>query len=178
MSKSIRLGGSVPLGRASRPKRAAFGAVVALSFIGIVGCSTPSNTPTAYDSTVEDNFIDGCTATAPPASTGETGESLGQGADEEYCQCAYNWFVNNVQYDAPGEGEAAQGNPAYAAWNFKSLNSDLADDPNSMPPEIQTALADACGTSAEPKSPGTTTPTTAGEEIDPDNESTTTSVPG
>ncbi len=152
-----------------------------LSLVGLAGCNTPSNTPEAYDSTVEDNYLNGCTATAPPASTGETGESLGEGASQQYCQCAYNWFVNNVPYsdDPPVDGEdAAPSNPAFADFSFKTINKDLQDDPSSMPQAIQTGLAEACGTSEVPATPATTTPTTAGAEVDPDNDSTTTSVPG
>lgn len=164
-----------------RSRHAGFGLVAVLGLIGLVGCSTPSNTPEAYDSTVETNFMNGCTETAPPANTDETGESLGEGATEQYCQCSYNWFVNNVPYGDPedSDGDASSvPNADFAAFNFKQINSDVSDDPNAMPEAIQTALADECGTSADPGTPGSTTPTTAGEEVDPDNDSTTTSVPG
>lgn len=169
-------------GRPSRSKRAAFSVAVALaSVVALAGCNTPSNTPEAYDSTVETNFMNGCTATGPPAKTGETGESLGDGASAQYCQCAYNWYVNNVPY-SDDEATTSEGqqpaNPQFAGFDFKTINSDLADDPQSMPEAIKTALAEACGTSEAPETPGTTTPTTAGAEVDPDNDATTSSVPG
>ncbi len=166
-------------GRSSRSRRAAFGVALSASLVvALAGCSTPSNTPEAYDDTVKTNFMNGCTATAPPAKTGETGESLGDGASDQYCECAYNWFVNNVPYsDSTASEGQAPANPAFAAFDFKTINADLADDPEAMPEEIKTALAEACGTSEDPGTPGSTTPAASGAEADPD-DATTSSVPG
>lgn len=150
--------------KSTRPKRSAIGVVLVLALFGLAACSAPSNAPSDYDALTESNFMDGCTAVSPPPDT----TSLGTGASQAYCQCAYNWFVDNVPYDT--------GNPeTFDGTTFKSLSSKLGDSPADMPEAIQTGLANDCGTSAEPKDPPTTTPTTVGAEA---SQTTTTSVAG
>lgn len=151
--------------KSTRPKRSAIGVVLVLALFGLAACSAPSNAPADYDALTESNFMDGCTAESPPPET----TSLGSGATQKYCQCAYNWFVDNVPYDTA--------NPdVYAGATFKSLSSKLGDSPADMPEAIKNDLATACGTSADPKTAPTTTPTTVGSEVD--QATTTTSVAG
>jgi len=105
----------------------------------LAGCSQ-DNTPTAYDEVTEANFMQGCTG----ADTGE------QGASEDYCRCAYQWFVDNVPINA--EAATEQGLPEEP--NFTQLNKDLSNDPEALPADIRDALATTCGSG--PRVPGTT----------------------
>jgi hypothetical protein len=132
--------------------------VALLGGLALTACSPPSNEPDAYDDTTRTNFIQGCTGivtegTAIDAST----SSVGAGADADTCECQYNWFVDNVPFDA--DAATAAGKP----WNFVDLNQQLEDDPNSMPDEIKQGLQAACGGDGAPA----TTEAQAGTTLDP-----------
>jgi hypothetical protein len=108
----------------------------ALLVVALAACSTPSNTPSAYDDATQANFVEGCTA------TDATGGSVGQGQSPETCQCKYEWFVGNVPYspDTAGEG--------YSGDTFTGLQSQMHSNPDSMPTQIADDLAQACGGSS------------------------------
>ena len=137
--------------------------MLVVALVGLGACKAPSNAPSDYDALTEENFIDGCTAESPPPDTTD----LGTGASPEYCQCVYNWYVNNLPY--------SEGNGSYDNSTFKGLNSSLSKEPEGLPQSIKDAVGESCGTSEASKTPGTTTPTTVGDEV-PDT--TSTSVAG
>jgi hypothetical protein len=127
-------------------------AVLAVAGLLLAGCNQ-GNQPTAYDEVTEDNFIQGCTG----EGTGSTG------ADPDYCQCAYRYFVDKVPFDADAAKEA--GLPEEP--NFVQVNDALKQADDAMPESIEQAIAAECGTSA------TTGPDTGG----PTTASTGTSAP-
>ncbi|MCX7620455.1 MAG: hypothetical protein N2037_06375 [Acidimicrobiales bacterium] len=61
-------------------------AVVASGFLA--GCTHPVNDPTAYDDQTRANFVAGCTGNFTGSGTTLAAQST--------CECAYNWFVDNV----------------------------------------------------------------------------------
>ncbi len=127
-----------------RRRRAPIFAVIAVAGLLLAGCNQ-SNEPTAYDDTTQANFLQGC--------TGESTDTTVASAD--YCQCAYQYFVDNVPFDADAAKEA--GLPEQP--NFKQVNEDLTKADDAMPDAIEQDIAAACGTSAAP-GPDTGGPTT------------------
>lgn len=132
-------------------RRASAGGVALLLTLVLAGCVTPSNTPDNYNAQVETNFVQGCQALNPQNS------SIGTGASQAYCQCAYNWFTNNVPYSS---NTAPAG---YTGDTFEGLTSTLGQDPAKMPQAIQDALAASCAGTGSSGSPNDTavTPSTS-----------------
>ncbi|HEY5153790.1 MAG TPA: hypothetical protein VIJ47_03580 [Acidimicrobiales bacterium] len=124
--------------------------VTVLALLG-AACKQPSNTPSAYDSTTESNFVHGCTG------SGE-GTTL---APTDACQCAYNWLVENVPYNAtnastpttitatqPGSSDTVEISQSFidvGGATFSSINKDVASNPDSVPQSVQDGMAKACG---------------------------------
>lgn len=125
-----------------------------LAVLGLAGCKQ-DNTPQQYDSTTHDNFIQGC-----------TGQDLGvQGASQDTCQCAYDWFTVNV----PINSKTPASVDGYSGPNFTDLNAQLVKDPTDFPDSVTSALRQACpewgtaspsteGTQPGPLVPGTSVP--------------------
>ncbi len=144
--------------------------VVVLALVG-AGCKQPSNTPSAYDSTTQSNFLHGCTGEG-------SGTSL---ASQDACQCAYDWLVQNVPYNATNAstpttistntGDVSQNflTDLPDGTTFSSINSAVTGNPSgAVPPQVSDGLAKACASKG-----WTTTTTTAG----PSNGGPTTSTP-
>lgn len=121
--------------------------VASIALLG-AGCKQPSNTPSAYDSTTESNFIHGC-----------TGEGSGQQlASQDACQCAYDWLVKYVPYNGTNEStpttiSTSTGDVSQSFMSdlngatFSSINSAVANDPNAVPASIQQGWAKDCRSS-------------------------------
>jgi len=117
--------------------------VASLALLG-AGCKQPSNTPSAYDSTTETNFVHGCTGQG-------SGTTL---ASQDACQCAYDWLVQNVPYNstnqqtpttiATANGEISQNFINLDDATFSSINSAIASNPDSVPQAVQNGMAKAC----------------------------------
>jgi hypothetical protein len=118
--------------------------VAAIALLG-AGCKQPSNTPSAYDSTTESNFVHGCTGQG-------SGTTL---ASQEACQCAYDWLVQNVPYNSANEqapttiattngGDISQSFINLDGATFSSINNGISANPDSVPPAVQDGLAKAC----------------------------------
>lgn len=146
--------------------------LAALALCGLLaaGCTTPSNEPDSYDDTTRANFLEGCTGivtegTGADAST----SSIGEGADLAVCECQYDWFVQNVPFDADAAEAAGLGRDAP---NFVELNQQVQDDPESLPENIRQAMR-AC---ADGTAPGTGEP--QGEGAGTSSTSSTTEPQG
>lgn len=137
-------------------------AVLLLTVVALTGCKQ-DNTPTEYNDITKANFIAGCTQIDP--NSGDT-ISDRNGAPAGVCECAYNWFTDNVPYNTA----AKDSDPRFANYGgktFVELNTQLKNSPDAFPSEITAALTTACpgfGTSSAPAGSGgptTLAPTTA-----------------
>lgn len=141
--------------RSSRTALAA--AAVALVGLAVAGCTTPSNTPVAYDDQVQDNFVAGCTGNYTTSDGATT--TL---ASNPICQCSYAVYVNNVPYD--DNAKTLSTYAGYSGETFQAINDDLKKDANKfndntvVPQAIRDKL-NQCktsnGTSQTPITPGT-----------------------
>jgi hypothetical protein len=156
----------------SRRRRAPLLFVLVGAVALLAGACNQSNTPTAYDDTTQKQFLAGCTGnTSDDAETGNTQNASDDPpttlASQDACQCAYDWLVINVPYndankDTPItiEGVGSQ-NFTYTDKTFQGINDDLADNPDNMPDQIKSGLADACQDKGWAQ-PTTTTSTASG----------------
>jgi hypothetical protein len=100
------------------PLRSLLVAAAALLLLG--ACTGRPPTPTGYGETTEKNFMEGCLESAR-----DEGVTDAQG----YCQCSYEAIVDDIPFD-----------------QFKEINSDLSETPDSLPDEMQ-AIAERCASS-------------------------------
>lgn len=133
--------------------------VSAVVVLAAAGCSVPSNSPSGYDAAVRANFIEGCTGDIP-----ETGGTTTTLASTDFCECAYEVFVDLVPYnDDAREDSAFAAYPADAP-SFTKFNDELskADDPATvyatLPENVRQEL-DRCPLGSGPLAPTTTAPT-------------------
>ena len=146
-----------------RGRRLGVGVLVAvMALVGLTGCAQ-SNTPNAYDTLTQQNFLELCTNTYfentddTLSQTSNTIASGTQALDPTQCQCQYDVFVQQM----PINKSAA---PAgYTGPNFTDLNAKLKTDPSgawaTVPDSIKTALT-ACVSGSSASSTTTTAPTT------------------
>lgn len=157
-------------------KLAGAAAVLAL---GLTACA-PSNTPTAYDSVTEQNFLEGCLnryvnrVDDTLAVTDDTLSSDVAGGSQQQCECQYQLFVEQVPFNSSDTSQ-----PGYAGPNFTDLNKSLEGDNgqqtiDSLPSEFQDELQ-ACARSAEsgPAGSATTLPTETTTTLPPTSQNTT-----
>ena len=135
-------------------------AVVAL--LGLAGCAQ-DNTPDAYDTLTQQNFLELCTNTYfdnTDDTLSQTSNTIAPGVqalNTTQCQCQYDVFVKEM----PINKSAA---PAgYTGPNFTDLNAKLKSDPTeawaTVPESIKTALT-ACASGSSASSATTTAPVT------------------
>ena len=146
-----------------RGRRLGVGVLVAVvALVGLTGCAQ-NNTPNAYDTLTQQNFLELCTNTYfentddTLSQTSNTIASGTQALDPTQCQCQYDVFVQQM----PINKSAA---PAgYTGPNFTDLNAKLKTDPSgawaTVPDSIKTALT-ACVSGSSASSTTTTAPTT------------------
>lgn len=138
-------------------------AVVALS--GLAGCAQ-DNTPDAYDTLTQQNFLELCTNTYfdnTDDTLSQTSNTIAAGVqalNATQCQCQYDVFVNEMPID---KSAAPAG---YTGPNFTDLNAKLKSDPTgawaTVPESVKTALtACASGSSASTTTTAPATTTTA-----------------
>jgi len=144
-----------------RGRRLGIGVLVAtVAVLGLAGCAQ-DNTPTAYDTLTQQNFLELCTNTYfenTDDTLSQTSNTIANGVqalDRTQCQCQYDVFVQQM----PINKSAA---PAgYTGPNFTDLNAKLKSDPTeawaTVPESITTALK-TCVSGAT--STTTTAPTT------------------
>lgn len=150
-------------------------AVLAVATLGLTGCNQ-DNTPKAYNTLTQQNFVELCTndyykstgeitadqtgataSTLDPAlsSTGSTIKSGVDASSEQSCLCMYAVFVAQLPIN---KSAAPSG---YTGQNFTDLNAKLKTDPTSawatLPDSVTSAVSACASSSATP----TTTPPTA-----------------
>ena len=112
------------------------------------GCKQ-DNTPQFYNSVTHDNFVTGCQG-------GSTNTSL---ASPSLCECMYTVLTKTV----PASSEDLKKNPTkYKNYHGKTLNqieSDVKSHPSDLPPSLDQAWAEQCGSEGYK---GTTTTSTSG----------------
>lgn len=131
-------------------------AVVAL--LGLAGCAQ-DNTPDAYDTLTQQNFLELCTNTYfenTDDTLSQTSNTIAAGVqalDVTKCQCQYDVFVEKMPIN-----KSATPPPGYSGPNFTDLNASLKSNPTeawaTVPESIKTALT-ACASGSS----GTTTTT-------------------
>lgn len=140
--------------------------LVALSALTLGACSQ-SNTPDAYNTLTQQNFLESCTnyyfdnTDDSLSKTDNTVKADVTAADQNQCQCAYDVFVQKMPINDTVAKESQWA--GYTGPNFTGLNAELKSDPSKawdgLPEDTKTAV-NACiqgnGTSSS------TTPTTAG----------------
>ena len=180
-------GGSAPVpapsthdeGRLTRMlrRRVTAGAIGVAAVLGLaLGACATDNTPEAYDTLTEQNFLEGCTnyyfdnTDDSLSRTDNTVEPDVTAPDQSTCECMYRVFAGPngipINSDAAPEG--------YTGPNFTDLNSDLKDDPqawDSLPAELRDRV-DACGEGGSSTSSTTSPPSTTG------GDGTTTTTAG
>lgn len=156
-------------------------ALALVAMIGLSGCKQ-DNTPKAYNTLTEQNFVELCTnhlyestgdltdstsGNAAPSldpalkSTGTTIKSGIDALSQDQCLCQYQVFVNQI----PVNKSAAQA--GYSGPNFTDLNSKLKTDPETawatLPDSVTTALKTCVSTNgqASPSTDSTTTTSAA-----------------
>jgi hypothetical protein len=174
--------------RAGRIRR--LGPVVAVAVVTVLaaaGCH-PDNTPTAYGPDVQTAFLQTCTGNIPNDTTIVL-------ATDNFCNCAYQVFVDNVPYNKDDKDNRDNGKFAnYPGEVFVDVNNDLGNDPNkwndnSVVPQNIRDMVNACpqvGATQLPTggsngttpgtTPGTSSGTTSGTT--PGNTGTTTAGSG
>jgi hypothetical protein len=83
---------------------------VVLALVLVAGCTGRKKPPTGYGNTTKTNFPIGCVETA-----NETGISN----PTRYCKCSYKEIEATIPFE-----------------DFKQINSDLSDTPDSLPKEL------------------------------------------
>jgi len=145
------------MGRRRMGRPAAGLAVLLLAVVALTGCKQ-DNTPSEYNDITKANFIAGCTQIDP--NSGDT-ISDRNGAPAGVCNCAYDWFTENVPYNTT----AKNADPKFANYGgktFVELNIQLKNSPDAFPSEITAALTAACpGFGTTSPSAGTGGPTTS-----------------
>jgi hypothetical protein len=156
---------------ALRPNRRRAPLLLALlAVVALMGSACKQdNTPSAYNSVTQQEFIAGCTGNTSDGATGNTANASNGPtttlASSDACQCAYNWIVLNVPYNDANkatpltiEGVGSQTfNSDYPGKTFEGINNDVANNPNNMPEDVSSGIAGACAS----KGWATTTTTTS-----------------
>lgn len=149
-----------------RGRRLGIGVLVAaVAVLGLAGCAQ-DNTPKAYDTLTQQNFLELCTNTYfenTDDTLSQTSSTIANGVqalDVTQCQCQYDVFVQKMPIN-----KSATPPPNYTGPNFTDLNAKLKTDPTeawaTVPESITTALK-ACvsgSTSTSTTVPATTTTT-------------------
>ena len=156
-------------------------ALALVLMIGLSGCNQ-DNTPKAYNTLTEQNFVELCTnylydstgdltdsttGTSTPSldpalsKTDTTIKSGAQGLTESQCLCQYQVFVNQI----PINKSTAATLQGYTGTNFTDLNSKLKTDPEgawaTLPDSVTSALKGcANGSGASTPASGASTSTT------------------
>jgi hypothetical protein len=144
--------------------------VAAVIVLAVAGCSVPSNSPSGYDQAVRANFLEGCTGDIP--ETGGTTTTLASG---NYCECAYEVFVDVMPYDDDARDDSAYAGYPADAPTFTTFNNDLskAEDPAAvwadLPENVRQEL-DRCtlgGGPVAPTSPQATSAESSATTVNP-----------
>lgn len=147
--------------------------------LALGGCSQ-TNTPDAYNTLTQQNFLESCTnyyfnnTDDTLAITGNTVKADVTAPNQGQCQCAYDVFVQNMPINKTAAAEPQYAN--YTGPNFTDLNAELKTDPqkawDSVPQDIKDK-ANACVSGSG--SGDTTTTTAAGGDA---STTTTTTAAG
>src|SRR3954453_17247378 len=128
------------------PRRRSLRVLLVVGLIATLGAACKQdNTPTSYsaqDNLVQTNFVQGCTGQGTSTTLAPTGA----------CDCALAWIIANVPYDdankkAPTTVPTANGDVSqtfatnYDGPTFKKIDSDLANNPDNLPQNIQDGLS-------------------------------------
>jgi hypothetical protein len=93
----------------------------ALSLVVLAGCTTTQRDASNYEDTEED-FLEGCIAVAEADAEVEGAQAIA--SPEDYCQCAFDTLVEEVEFD-----------------RFKEVNADLRDNGGALPDDIAEVYA-------------------------------------
>lgn len=167
--------------------RLLLGGVALLAVVGLAGCAT-DNTPKAYDTITQQNFVELCTNTlynstgeitdiesASSASTLDPALSATDSTikpdvtapNEQSCLCMYSVFVQQL----PINKAAAQ--PGYTGQNFTDLNSKMKTDPEEAWASLPATLTDALTACQKGATASTSSTTTSSTTVASTTESTT-----
>ncbi len=133
--------------------RRSFATVALLGGLVLGGCKVPSNAPNRYDEQTKDNFVLGCTKSAPEASDFDD-ESDATTVPQSNCECRYGWITENIPYDS----DQRDNDEAFADYDgptFESLDTD-AGAGDALPKNILDDLEKACPLGSAPVSTTTT----------------------
>jgi hypothetical protein len=149
-------------------KRRIGAGVVGLALVatlGLTGCNE-DNTPKAYDTLTQQNFLELCTnlyfnsSDDTLAATSNTVKADVTAPTQEECQCQYDVFVNQVPIN---DNDTSK--PGYNGPNFTDLNAQLKSDPATAWATLPASVTDAVtacvkgnGSGADSSTSSTTTP--------------------
>jgi hypothetical protein len=108
---------ALPAHRRARRRLGLVGVAMAVLLLG--ACTGRPPTPTSYGDTTRTNFLRGCLDVAREDDSGVSDP-------EDYCRCTYTAIRAQIPFE-----------------QFKEINSDLSDDPGSLPPKLQ-QIRDDC----------------------------------
>lgn len=154
-------------------------AVLAVATLGLTGCNQ-DNTPKAYNTLTQQNFVELCTntyykstgditgeqsastaSTLDPAlsPTGSTIKSNVQASDQSSCLCMYSVFVQQLPINK------AAASAGYTGTNFTDLNAKLKTDPTgawaTLPDSVTSAVSACASGSTTTTTPASSTTTAA-----------------
>lgn len=152
-------------------RRALTAALLALTLSAIAGCGVPSNSPKAYGTQTEDNFMAGCEVSRENKDDPAPEPPAVPASD---CQCRYDWFVENVPYNSTQQENdkkfADYDGPTFTEINDKVSKGEAVDQ------NVLDQLNKACPSASADEASTTTTSGGGGPTTTAAKGSTTTTA--